>query len=294
MKRYHHLVDWYASERIKEFVETTMVRCLDADWFWCLTSSPIPLTTPFRYRFEWQKRGAAHAHGFLKLRCDPDLGRLARIAIAGNVAQEALAKVSDIAALDKAERDRCEEKIKAGRDAEEEIIRFANYFETGIKPMDNPDEFQFPGKHPCSTPYSAVDDEEQDYCQLVNCIQRHTKCTSYCLREETMTSTKPESVGEKIKCTRCRFGAPKPLRDTTQITYSTEGTSDFGPLRIVRVELARNDTLCVNCDLSVTLDPHLCLIYVVKFALAFSPGSSFLAGTRARVSLPLRSSVKTW
>ena len=55
-----------------------------------------------------------------------------------------------------------------------------------------------PDKHPCQIQYKDISDSDIDYVDLLNMVQRHTRCgTSYCLRKQ----------GDKFEL-QCRFHFP--------------------------------------------------------------------------------------
>src|SRR5256884_5014104 len=108
-------------------------------------------------------------------------------------------------------------------------------------------------------------DDLQDYVDLVNKLQRHTRCnSSYCLRT---VRTGNQS---------CRFGYPK---ETTEITYLRD---DNGRPELIT---ARNDPLInphnrlqlqgwrANVDLKPILSIDAALRYIAKYASKSEPQS---------------------
>ena len=70
---------------------------------------------------------------------------------------------------------------------------------TACNPCTPEDGWVKPKIHPCKRKFLNVDenDLDDDYGDLINCVQRHTKCsTAYCLRKK--------SNGEQY----CRFKFP--------------------------------------------------------------------------------------
>ncbi|PKC10734.1 hypothetical protein RhiirA5_288445, partial [Rhizophagus irregularis] len=63
----------------------------------------------------------------------------------------------------------------------------------------------------------------QDYIELINKLQRHTRCSSYCLRINKQTGKQA-----------CRFGFPKEIAEKTTIH------NENGHLELIT---ARNDPL---------------------------------------------------
>ena len=64
-----HLTDWFFHSKLKDFVNFWLHKTLDAEWYW--------------YRYEYQARGSTHAHGCAKLKNDPGLCELVKIAALG-------------------------------------------------------------------------------------------------------------------------------------------------------------------------------------------------------------------
>lgn len=230
----------------------------------------------FRYWYttEWQKRVAQHIHGFVKMRCDPGLAELGRLAVAGH---RAAAKLPTLKDPSPEELDLLHRQIAEGKIASEQIISFVDYFTLSRNPI-NPEDWQPPQSHPSRRLYCDIKaDERQAYLtDLINQVQRHTRCSSYCLRERPPldhTASKSASTNEKDVqgkqfqkkkgsddkdeedkkidkdkegddvCYYCRFGFPKPTPNKSYLTIEEEDTYMFGKIAIVRVVLARNDSL---------------------------------------------------
>ena len=72
-----HVVSFYFCRRVERAVKFLMRDALAADWIW--------------YRYEFQMRGATHAHGVLKLKIAPNILDMVSRAYAGRKASEMLA-----------------------------------------------------------------------------------------------------------------------------------------------------------------------------------------------------------
>src|ERR1044072_3004680 len=84
------------------------------------------------------------------------------------------------------------------------VIKYADSIVTTINPRINA---PIPEQHPCQKRRDEIEDDEQDYIELINKLQRHTRCSpSYCLRVNRRT-------GQQT----CRFGYPKDHNDQTFI-----------------------------------------------------------------------------
>ena len=93
------------------------------------------------------------------------------------------------------------------------------------------DDWSKPSVHPCQQHYSSIVDSDMDYVDLLNCVQRHTRCsTAYCLRRK----------GENNKL-QCRFKFPLPCEDKTTLNFeqihTNNGTIKYRAKLITR----RND-----------------------------------------------------
>lgn len=75
---------------------------------------------------------------------------------------------------------------------------------------ENPNMYEPPAtEHPCKKKFSDVEDVNLDLAKLLNCVQRHTKCSAgYCLRKDKNNQLK------------CRFGFPETLRETSSLDCS--------------------------------------------------------------------------
>ena len=107
----------------------------------------------------------------------------------------------------------------------------------------------------------------QDYVELINKLQRHTKCsTSYCIRTKRN--------GQKV----CRFDYPKDINDHTYIREDKHGQPEL--------VTERNDPLInphnrlqlqgwrANVDVKPVLSIHAALQYISKYASKAEPKSA--------------------
>ena len=151
-------------------------------------------------RHEYQNRGSLHTHGVGYLRDGLDMTEVARLA----------------------------------NTLPEQLVEYVDRLVTAWHPAPPVPGQPFvpPAPHPCAKRFADVDDFESDYESLLNCVQRHTRCTAgYCLRKK-----RGSDVAE------CRFGYPKALTDTTSVSVER---SDNGKTEVT-VEPKRNDPL-LNC-----------------------------------------------
>ncbi len=128
-----------------------------------------------------------------------------------------------------------------------------------------PDEtWRLPSLHPCAQkfgdiPLSAL---EADYQSLVNCVQRHTRCSaSYCLRRKN--NQEPA----------CRFGYPKECTPQSSISFEKLNNGQIK----ATLTTARNDPRInshnrlmiqhwrANVDAQIIVDVHACARYMTKY-----------------------------
>ena len=246
-----HIVDWYFTQRLKNFIKYWLYNTIDAKWHW--------------YRHEYQSRGSIHCHGTAKLNNDPGLCDLTQKALKGFLAQKYKDEHRDETTpeLDK--------HIDAGKIAAETACNYVDWLLTTVNP--NPPEegtWTKPNSHPCQRRYQDIMDCDinDDYCDLLNMVQRHTRCsTSYCLRKKSADSEP-----------KCRFNFPMdPCPKTTlhfEEVRDKTGTTQYR----AKVITSRNDTRLnnnqqlqlqgwrANCDIQVVIDYYACVEYLTKYA----------------------------
>ena len=98
------------------------------------------------------------------------------------------------------------------------VIRYIDSIVTTINPEINA---AIPEQHPCQKCSDEIDDGSQDYVELINKLQRHTRCSpSYCIRINKRTSQQT-----------CRFGYPKDHNDLTFIREDNHGQPELVTVR---------------------------------------------------------------
>ena len=111
------------------------------------------------HRYEWQSRGSAHIHGFMWLPNAPDM------------------KTLDW------------ENATEVHNAKDFFDQFISTWNTRENPQQDPFLPRSDFLDPCllSTADIQKNNPFQDYTELLNCIQRHTKCSSNtCLRKKEL------------------------------------------------------------------------------------------------------------
>ena len=245
-----HVTDWFFTSKLQKFVEHWLYNSLDAEWHW--------------YRYEWQARGSIHAHGCAKLRNDPGLCELVKRAAEGWSAEQKKEKKPELA-------EELQPIIDAGLEAKAKAIQYCDWLVTTINealPQEE-NQYQAPNPHPCCIPFQNVVSSEEDYHDLVNSVERHTRCSpAYCL--------KVNADGEEI----CRFGYPIPLAHHTDISFEEKGDNVKATLTTKRNDDRLNSHNRVmlqhwraNVDLQLIVDPDECAKYLAKYAAKGEPRS---------------------
>ena len=136
-----------------------------------------------------------------------------------------------------------------------------DYLISCVNPVPH-QEWVKPDIHPCRIDYQdAIQNMDDDYANLLNTVQRHTKCNSeYCLRTNI--------EGEQY----CRFHYPFELQDRTHIKYQ-KLTTKSGTVIRPEIVAQRNDARLnrhqqillqgwrANCDIQLVIDHHACVEY---------------------------------
>src|SRR6266496_410904 len=141
------------------------------------------------------------------------------------------------------------------------------YLDSPVTTMNPGVDANIPDRHPCQKHHGELHDDLQDYIDLINKLQRHTRCSpSYCLRVKNNQQN-------------CQFGFPK---DAVKKSFIRE--NDRSEPELIT---ARNDPLTnphnrlqlqgwrANVDLQPILNIRAALQYVAKYATKSEPRSSF-------------------
>ena len=249
---YPHILDWFFHERTEKFIKHWLYNILGADWHWN------------RYEFAVLLNGI-HTHGLAKLKSDPGLCKLSEKAVEGHKAKLKLHEGIIFNSND--ELDKLNALIKEGIKAENEICNYYDYLISCSNPGNINDWIQ-PAKHPCRNSFvTAVVELDSDYIDIVNSVQRHSKCNSpYCLREDKQ--------GNQY----CRFHYPFHINKEIYISYTempNKGEKHFK----AEVVAQRNDDPRVNRHqriqlqgwransyIQLIIDHHACVKYLEKYA----------------------------
>jgi ATP-dependent DNA helicase PIF1 len=174
------------------------------------------------WRFEWQHRGSSHIHGFLWLRDAPSV-----------------------------------EDLKLDND--QSVHQFVTFWDALVSTW-NPKPNHPPAPiHPSSRAFTTLSDTQQELVELINRVQRHAKCSSYCLRRDKTTR-------EEV----CRFRFPQDLRDLTELVQKEgESLPEFLTKRNDPLLNSFNPTWILgwhaNMDFRPVLSPHAAISYISKY-----------------------------
>ena len=246
-----HLTDWFFHSKLKDFVKFWLHKTLDAEWYW--------------FRYEYQARGSTHAHGCAKLKNDPGLCELVKIAAIGWMEEKAN--------TNNANPYHNQHIILYGQQAKEKAIAYADWFVTTVNDSIPDGHWTVPQPHPCTIKLTDVPDTalDEDYTNLVNTVQRHTRCSpAYCIKRK-----------QNQQQPTCRFGYPKECTDQTDITFEQLSNGEIRATLTTK----RNDPRLnshsqlmlqnwrANIDLQVIVDMTACARYMAKYVSKCEPHS---------------------
>ena len=170
--------------------------------------------------------------------------------------------------------------INAGNKAAEIACKYVDWLLSTVDPNEPDDMWVKPNIHPCQKHYQDIPDcdIDDDYCDLLNMVQRHTRCsTGYCLRKKTADSE-----------LKCRFSFPMDTCSKTSLEFEeihTKGNENRYRAKIVTKRnysrLNNNQRLQLqswraNCDIEVVIDHYACVEYLTKYAAKSEPRTSVL------------------
>jgi len=111
-----HIVDWYFSYRLDEFLKIVFDGILQCEWRW--------------HRFEWQSRSSIHAHGAAKFKNDPGLIKLTNNIYIGREAQ----KKKNLPETQHQEQQVLQKLIDLGIESETTVINYTDTMLTAMNP----------------------------------------------------------------------------------------------------------------------------------------------------------------
>ena len=119
------------------------------------------------------------------------------------------------------------------------------------------------------------DTDDQDYCNTINTVQRHTRCSpAYYLHKKAGEQDQP-----------CRFDYPQPLQPTSSLQFEKLNNGTLGVILTTK----RNDPRInshnwlmiqhwrANVDMQIIVDIDACVRYMAKYAAKGEPRSKALS-----------------
>ena len=170
-------------------------------------------------------------------------------------------------------------QIVDGKKASKLVCQYVDWLLSTYNP-DVPDNGTWikPAIHPCQKHHEDIQDSDNDYIDLLNTVQRHTRCSSnYCLQKKQSESD-----------LQCRFNFPFELCTNTKLVFEPIHSKNNTNQYKVKVLTKRNDPRLnnhqrlqlqgwrANCDIQVVIDYHACVEYLAKYASKAEPRSSVM------------------
>lgn len=162
-----------------------------------------------------------------------------------------------------------QEIISAGNDASSYVCAFHDAVISSWNPSD-PSDWQKPVSNPACFNHEDIPSSyrEQDRIDLLNSVNRHTRCGPHCKRRHNKS-------GKMM----CRFHFPKEELDATQLEFEPVSKTKGGSvLYRVKVRSRRNDPLLnnynpdfidywrANLDFQLVVDETSLMDYIAKYA----------------------------
>ena len=159
--------------------------------------------------------------------------QLTEIALKGFLAQQ-FKNENDCSDTNEIDQD-----IEAGQKAGDTVCQYVDWLLSTVNP-NPPDEGIWirPETHPCQRRHSDIQehDKQSDYVDLLNMVQRHTRCsTSYCLRKKSNETE-----------LKCRFHFPFDLCPKTRLEFEKNHSSSDNEHYRAKIVTKRNDSRLNN------------------------------------------------
>ena len=169
-------------------IDHWLYKTLDSEWHWC--------------RYEYQACGSTHAHGCAKLKNDPGVCTLVEKAAVGWLASNRR--------QDDTDGDDDEQLIQEREVAKIAVLEYANWLVTTMNDSIPDETWHVPVPHPCTLNVTSLGDtDDSDYHDIVNTVQRHTRCSpAYCLHK---------NPGQQEQ--KCQFDYPRPLQQASTLEF---------------------------------------------------------------------------
>ncbi|CAK5270705.1 unnamed protein product [Mycena citricolor] len=198
----------------------------------------------FWYRYEWQERGSGHVHGFLWLKNAPR---------PEDINWDLLKQVDS----------------PVSEDQQQKMTEFKSFWDRIVSAF-NPVLRQDPnapllGGNPCSKPTEGMINTNEELADLLNWVQRHSKCVArYC-------QVKRKVPGQEEPQICCRFDYPMPCHpDCAVIGRDSKSRLRFEPRRNDPLLNNYNRAMLMawraNIDLKPVLSKDAAINYIAKYA----------------------------
>lgn len=143
--------------------------------------------------------------------------------------------------------------------SEEEVLKVIDYFSDLVEawnPHVNADDAD---SHPCRKTYQEVENFEEDLAQLLQKVQRHTKCANdYCFK-----------INKKTKKRECRFKFPKQMQEEATIERGDNNELEFKPKRndprLNKFNRFIIQLWRANIDIAPVISKRALLAYLAKY-----------------------------
>ena len=248
-----HLIDWFFTVRVENFVKYWLYKVMGAEWHW--------------YRFEYAvMRGSIHCHGLAKLQDDPDLCKLSQLALKGYLANRKIEK----GFFQSDEYEMLQQSINEGKSAEDDICNYVDSIVTAMNPSPAiNEEWVKPDFHPCKRRFNNIppSEFEEDYAYLANLVQRHTLCNSaYCLRKGDNTVQYCRSKFPFETCKNTHIEYEEVHTRNQQVAFRPKIVLKRNDPRINRHQRLQLQSWRANIDIQPIIDHNACLEYIAKYA----------------------------
>ena len=204
---------------------------------------------------------------------DPGLCNLTEIALKGFLAEKCPNDCKDVNIL---------LDIEQGKRASEQVCNYVDSLVSTWNPLPPDSEiWTKPNVHPCKKRHENIVDFESDYTDLLNTVQRHTRCsTQYCLKSKN-----------DDEALQCRFQFPFDCCTKTKLQFEPIHTKDKSIQYKAKMVTKRNDPRLNNhqriqlqgwrgnCDIQIIIDHHACVEYLCKYAAKGETRSPMLKHT---------------
>lgn len=227
-----HIAAEYLDIRVQLFMKHVVQKIFDVDDFW--------------YRYEWQKRGSGHVHGFLWIKNAPDPD-----SIDWSTLRNEDARLPD------------EEHRK--------MDAFVAYWDQHISAASptpladkNTSCSTAYGPQPCSLPTTDLRYTKDELRSMLGWVERHMQCVAgYCLKKKKVP-------GSNELQTYCRFDYPKAVRERATVVLDSLRRTCFEPQRNDPYLNAYNPAMILawraNIDVKPVLSSDAALNYIAKYA----------------------------